>query len=131
MQFIQQLVDNKYSIFNVDMKKLPVMKNGYGFKGWINKSYDELVEQHNYKNNKWGLRLGEHENGRCVLSLDFDIYDKSSNGDCIETKILLDEYLHGVSNHKAVLMFWLIIQIVKSSKTLFHHLEEINLPNTV
>ncbi len=95
--FIKFLVENKYSIFNVSDKKAPVNRQGFGMGNWIEKSFDELCFHHNYNSKLWGMKMGEHENGRFVLSLDFDVCGKEVNGvriGCPETQKYLDEYLN-------------------------------------
>jgi hypothetical protein len=92
METIRNLVAQKYNLFNVDLSKCPVDKNGKKMKDWINKSYDELVEEHNYNSLKWGIKLGEQENGRFIGSLDFDIYNKDKNEDCELTKNRLNNF---------------------------------------
>ena len=100
--FIENLVASKFKIFNVSEGKAPINKAGYGMGGWEKKTFDELVKEHNYKCNRWGLSLGEQENGRCIMSLDFDIYSKSVNGDCEDTKALLTEYLAKCENQNGM-----------------------------
>jgi hypothetical protein len=100
--FIKGLVKDKFSIFNVDLEKCPINKAGGRMKDWINKSYRELVSMHNYNSNLWGMKLGEQENGRFIMSLDFDIYDKDTKGDCEKTKALLQIYLTSCSNHNGM-----------------------------
>ena len=65
MDFIKQLVENRYDIFNVDEKKVPMTKNGGKMAKWQLKTFDELVANHNYTSQLWGLRLGEQTNGKC------------------------------------------------------------------
>ena len=96
--FIKQLVDTKYDLFNVNIKKCPVNRQGGQMKNWINKTFEELRKQHNYNSKLWGMRLGKQENGKCILSLDFDVYNKTTNGDCENTKKILTEYLENCSS---------------------------------
>ena len=96
--FIKDLVADKFCIFNVGEDKAPINKAGWRMKGWEKKTYTELVEEHNYNCNRWGLSLGEQENGRFIMSLDFDIYDKETDGDCPNTKNLLNTYLENCAN---------------------------------
>ena len=100
--FIKGLVEDKFNIFNVDLEKCPINKAGGRMKDWINKTYRELVSMHNYNSNLWGMKLGEQENGRFIMSLDFDIYDKDTKGDCEKTKALLQIYLNSCSNHNGM-----------------------------
>ncbi len=71
---IQQLVAQKYNLFNVNIKKVPIDKNKVVMAEWQKKNYDELVKEHNYNSNLWGISLGRQENGQHIMSLDFDIY---------------------------------------------------------
>ena len=96
--FIKDLVADKFCIFNVGEDKAPINRAGWRMKGWEKKTYTELVEEHNYNCNRWGLSLGEQENGRFIMSLDFDIYDKETDGDCPNTKNLLNTYLENCAN---------------------------------
>ena len=99
---IQRLVESKFNLFNVDITKAPVKKNGKKMSNWETKSYTELVAEHNYHSNLWGLRLGQQENGKCILSLDFDKYSKKTGEDCLETKKKLDEYLLKCSSDNGI-----------------------------
>lgn len=72
MQNIKELVAQKYSLWNVGINKAPCTKYGRGMIGWIDKSYDDLVKEHNYESLLWGMKMGLHENGKRTLSLDFD-----------------------------------------------------------
>ena len=81
----------KYKLFNVNVDKAPITKKGYVMLEWELKTYNELLKEHNYNSNLWGLSLGIQENGKYILSLDFDIYLKASNSNCIETEKLLGQ----------------------------------------
>jgi hypothetical protein len=97
--FIKNLVKEKFNLFNVDMTKCPVNKGGNKMMNWINKSFTELVSNHNYNSNLWGMMMGQQENGRHILSLDFDVFDKNAeDGVCKETKELLEKYLSNCNN---------------------------------
>ena len=96
--FIKSLVTQKFDVFNVDSSKKPVNKKGNKMGEWQSKTYDELVAQHNYNSKLWGMRVGKQTNDRHILSLDFDIYDKSADGDCVKTKELLMHYLNICQN---------------------------------
>jgi hypothetical protein len=97
--FIANLVAEKFSVFNVSGKtKQPVTKNGLGLLNWQNLTFDEFKKEHNYNSNLWGMKMGLHENGRHILSLDFDIYDKPSDSSHIETEKLWNEYYSHCEN---------------------------------
>lgn len=99
MDFIKTLVEQQFHIFNVDIiSKCPVNKKGNKMWKWEKKNYEELVAEHNYKSKMWGISLGKQTNNRYILSLDFDIYLKSVDGDCSETKQLLTDYLNNCLN---------------------------------
>jgi len=99
MEVIKQLIKDKFLLFNVGDNKAPVDKRGNGMSGWINKSYDELLKEHNYNSNLWGMSLGLQQNGRRIMSLDFDVYNKKSpDGNCEITLGKLNEYLEGCLN---------------------------------
>ena len=93
MTFIETLVNEKFNLFNVGEDKIPINKAGWKMGEWETKTYNELIKEHNYNCNRWGLRVGEQENGRHILSLDFDIYQKTTGLDCLDTQALLTEYL--------------------------------------
>jgi hypothetical protein len=73
MEYIKELVSQKYSLWNVGINKAPCTQYGRGMIGWIDKTFDELVEEHNYNSKLWGMKMGLHENGKRTLSLDFDV----------------------------------------------------------
>ena len=75
-ELIHKLVSQKYNLFNVNIKKLPIDCNGINMTGWESKTYDELVKNHNYTKKLWGLRVGKQENGNFIISLDFDCCGK-------------------------------------------------------
>ena len=99
MDGIKRLVQAKFLLFNVGTNKAPVDRSGKGMTDWINKSYDELVKEHNYNSMLWGMNMGLQPNGRRILSLDFDVYDKNEDdGNCKITLGKLNEYLEGCVN---------------------------------
>lgn len=102
MSFIRDLVSDRFNLFNVDNQKCPCDRNGKRMANWNTKTYDELVSEHNYKSEKWGLSLGKQSNDRYIMSLDFDCYSKNLNGDCPATKLLLTEYLANCKNNHGI-----------------------------
>ena len=145
MEEVRNLINQGYAIFNIDETKAPVNKSGNKMNNWINLSNEELIKQHNYKSKLWGMKMGKQENGKYILSLDFDVCgkkDKEGNRvGCEETKKKLQEYEDGVDNldgmfssstkgNKNVLVDYTkspkIIEYVKelnSNKFTFHELE--------
>jgi len=98
MQTIKELVAQKYSLWNVGINKAPCTKYGRGMIGWIDKAYDDLIKEHNYESELWGMKMGKHENGKRTLSLDFDVCgDKNeSTGErmgCANTTKMLTDLL--------------------------------------
>jgi hypothetical protein len=93
---IKNLVFQKYNLFNVSSNKQPVDILGNGLTGWESKTYDELIQNHNYDKKLWGLRLGEQENGKYIISLDFDCCGKKDKEGkrigCKYTKEKFEEY---------------------------------------
>ena len=73
---ISQLVSQNYSLFNVNNKKAPVDKHGNVMAKWELLLFASLCQQHNYNSNLWGMRMGDHENGRHTSSLDFNVCGK-------------------------------------------------------
>ena len=102
MEIIKNLVADKYDLFNVDIEKCPVTKNGHKMSDWINKTHEELKNHHNYKSHLWGFKLGQQTNGKHILSLDFDIYDKKIKENQKETADKLKEYLEGCLNQNGM-----------------------------
>jgi phage/plasmid-associated DNA primase len=99
METIKKLVSEKYNLFNVNSKKMPVGKTGIPLNNWSNLSYNELINEHNYNSTFWGMRMGLQENGRYILSLDFDTCGQSINGErvgCEYTENKLREYLENI-----------------------------------
>lgn len=98
METIKSLISEGFSIMNVGENKLPVNYNGGGLTKWESLTYDELCQEHNLNVERWGLKLGQHENGRRIMSLDFDCCGKENKATgervgCEYTKKRLDEYL--------------------------------------
>ena len=94
---IKTLVDAKYSIFNISKAKQPLNRQKQKMAEWQTKSYEELLKEHDYKSNLWGMRLGLHENQKRILSLDFDICgeknkDTGERMGCPQTEAKLQEY---------------------------------------
>ena len=99
MEIIKQLIKDKFLLFNVSVEKIPLNKNSKPLDDWNNKSYDELLKEHNYNSTRWGLLLGLQANGKRIMSLDFDVYNKNSpDGNCEITLGKLNEYLEGCLN---------------------------------
>lgn len=94
---IKTLVAQRFNLFNVSEKKAPVNRFGINLEKWESLSFDELCAEHNYNINRWGMKMGLHENGRRIMSLDFDCCGaKDKTGKrmgCPITKKKLDEYL--------------------------------------
>jgi len=102
MEDIKNLISQGYAIFNIDETKAPVNKSGNKMNNWINLSNQELVKEHNHKSKLWGMKMGKQENGKHILSLDFDVCgkkDKEGNRvGCDETKKKLKEFEDGVDS---------------------------------
>lgn len=92
MDTIKDLVKERFTLFNTTQIKIP------NIKGWESISYDDSIGKHSYSSKNWGIRLGEHENGRFILSMDFDCCgdkDKETKErmGCEWTKNKLEEYI--------------------------------------
>jgi phage/plasmid-associated DNA primase len=114
----KQLVEDGYTIMNVRTKeqkkngkilaaKSPIKSSGYGMKGWEKMLHDVIVAQSNYDepyNVGFGIRLGKQENGKLILSLDFDCCKKIDGDyvDCYETLKLLGDYRELVGNEQGM-----------------------------
>jgi phage/plasmid-associated DNA primase len=97
MELIKSLVKAEFALFNVNEKKCPINGNGNGLDKWETLSVAELVKHHNYNLKLWGMRMGLQENGRRIMSLDFDCCGKSNKEKtermgCQYTKDKLNEY---------------------------------------
>jgi hypothetical protein len=97
MELIKTLVNERFYLFNVGEKKQPINIDGKGLDKWEQLSVDELVKHHNYNSQLWGMKMGLQENGRRILSLDFDCCGKSNKEKterlgCPLTKSKLKEY---------------------------------------
>lgn len=96
MSQITSLIEQGFTLFNVNEKKLPTNKRGVGLPKWQTLTADEAKQEHNYQSLLWGLRMGTHANGRRLLSLDFDCCGSTdASGErmgCDYTKGKLQEY---------------------------------------
>ena len=104
MELIKQLVSQQYCLFNVGTDKAPATRTGQKLKGWESLSYAGLCQEHNYNSSLWGMRMGLQENGRRILSLDFDVCGKpdKETGErlgCAHAQAKLDELLANYENH--------------------------------
>jgi len=144
-QFIQSILSKKFSFFNVGIDKAPVNGKGKKMGKWITMTFDELVKQHNYNSNLWGMKMGLHENGRMIMSLDFDVCGKKNiigeRIGCFHTQQKLDEYLSGIDrfdgmftsstkgnmnvliDYTNISSIYELIKILNTNKTTFHELE--------
>lgn len=144
-QFIQSLLSKKFSFFNVGIDKAPINGKGKKMGKWISMTFDELVKQHDYKNNLWGMKMGLHENGRMIMSLDFDVCGKKNvvgeRIGCSHTQQKLDEYLNNIDRFDGMFTssthgnmnvlvdytdnveIYDLIKILNTNKTTFHELE--------
>ena len=123
----KQLVEDGYTIMNVRTKetsfmgkdkegkskkitlsaKSPINSRGGGMNGWEKLPHDAIVAQSNYDEPYtvgFGIRLGKQENGKLILSLDFDCCKKIDGEyvDCYETLKLLDDYREVVGNEQGM-----------------------------
>ena len=144
-QFIKTIVSKKFSIFNVGIDKAPVNRKGKKMGKWISMSFDDLVKQHNYNHNLWGMKMGVHENGRMIMSLDFDVCGKKNSiGErigCSHTLEKLNEYINNVNRFDGMFMsstkgnmnvlidytdipsIYELIKTLNTAKTTYHELE--------
>ena len=144
-QFIKMLVSKKFSIFNVGIDKAPINAKGKKMGKWISMTYNELVKQHNYDCNLWGMKMGVQENNRMIMSLDFDVCGKKNAiGErigCSHTQEKLDEYLDNIDrfdgmftsstkgnmnvliDYTNVPEIYELIKTLNTNKTTFHELE--------
>ena len=101
MDFIKNLKVGQFSIFDVNLKKEPVDYFGSPLDGWNILPREDLYNEHDMNKTLWGMKMGQHENGRFILSLDFDICGKANKitkirMGCEFTKQKYEEYRAGV-----------------------------------
>tara|TARA_R110002126_G_scaffold291537_1_gene453489 strand:- start:1080 stop:3608 length:2529 start_codon:yes stop_codon:yes gene_type:complete len=101
---LRTLANNGYCIMNVMGKettytdkhtgetktkgeKCPSSYSTYGFTGWERAPHSELMTKISWDHNAYGFRVGEQENGKFVISLDFD-----RNDGCETCERLWNEY---------------------------------------
>ncbi len=84
---IQTFLDEGFALMNVDENKHPRMK------GWNKVSKEELSAVFDPFSSQVALRVGPQDDSAYIVSLDFDIYDKSTKADCPETSKHLKRYL--------------------------------------
>jgi hypothetical protein len=142
MERITQLIKENYSLFNIDKcSKLPIDTNNprmeggyYGITGWQRKTNEELKTYHNYKLLEWGMRLGLQENGKRIMSLDFDMCGEAVNGvrvGCKKTKEFFEEYKKRVGSEDGMYTsstkgnMNVLIDYTKS-KRIIDHIEALN-----
>jgi hypothetical protein len=75
MNEIQELTFQRFKLVNVSPEtKQPIDKWGNPLTKWEQKTADDLRGMHNYKANTcWGMIMGLQDNGRRIMSIDFDI----------------------------------------------------------
>lgn len=98
METICTLISQQFALFNVGQNKLPAKRDGNGLNSWQELPVTVLQKHHNMKSNLWGMRMGKQENGRYIMSLDFDTCGQDRTG-CDYTKRKLDEYAGIVDKH--------------------------------
>lgn len=137
MNTIKKLINERYDLFNVNVeRKNPRNKNGVGIEKWETKTYEELLETHDYSYMGYGLRTGRQTNGKYIVSLDFDCCgDKDKiTGErlgCNITKGLLKKYFdlnvekHGFFNSSTKGNYNLLIDISQCN-VLLTHIKNIN-----
>lgn len=93
MNQIQQLVKNEFAILKLKLNgKIPILEK------WTELTNEQLVKNHgDYTTLNWGLRMGLQENGKYVMSFDFDCCGKENKlgvrVPCEYTINTLQEYL--------------------------------------
>ena len=97
MEFITHLVDEKYKLFNVNDEKAPINRHGKPMGAWNDMSFEELCAEHDYQSTLWGMKLGEQPNGKHIMSLDFDLYDRKTQQTDKKTELRFENY-HSVIN---------------------------------
>jgi len=76
MELVKNLIKENYALFNIGASgkyaKAPINKQGTPMSEWETKTCEELKLEHNYNSLFWGMRMGLQENGKRIMSLDFD-----------------------------------------------------------
>ena len=100
MEIIKELITQKYDLYNIDQdSKLPVNITGNGgIKDWPNLTFNEMVQHHNMNSTLWCMRMGTQTNGKRIMSLDFDIYDKKTKSNHKPTEELNEFLRKGMNN---------------------------------
>jgi len=109
METIKSLIAQGFSLVNVNEEKHPIgnSTSGFGLDDWNKLTYAELKAEHNYKINRWGIKLGRHENERRLVCFDFDIFRKDTpDSPCPIATKAFEDYLEDVGEENADGMFW-------------------------
>ena len=61
--------------------------------------FEQLLAKHDYNSRFWGMKLGEQPNGKHIMSLDFDLYDKKTKETDKNTELRLQNY-NQIKNEK-------------------------------
>ena len=82
MDLIKLLIKENYALFNIGASgkyaKAPINKKATPMTDWEKMTCEQLKQEHNYNSLFWGMRMGLQENGKRVLSLDFDCCGKEN-----------------------------------------------------
>lgn len=82
MELVKNLIKENYALFNIGASgkyaKAPINKQGTPMSEWETKTCEELKLEHNYNSLFWGMRMGLQENGKRIMSLDFDCCGKEN-----------------------------------------------------
>ena len=95
-----ELREQGFIIINANTEtKCPVNNQGFKIPEWEKKTNEELGRFFDADADGFGIRCGIQQNGKHILSLDFDCCGKKNNGKrfgCPYTKSKLDEYLYKI-----------------------------------
>lgn len=88
-EFINYVVSNGYTIWNVTNKKMPLLPSGVS---WSKCTINDYTV--NLNSDSFGFRTGKQENGKYIIGLDFDMYVKINKEyeECKNTRILYKKF---------------------------------------
>jgi hypothetical protein len=89
-QIAQRLRQKGFSIVCCNAEKQPIGKNGFRLSDWNKKTFSELEDENMYHWDSFCIRMGQHQNKRTIICLDFDIYCEGGNHEAVKT--FLDEW---------------------------------------
>ncbi len=91
-QIATTLKNAGYSVVCCNAKKVPIGRMREPLSGWDIKSFKELCDENIDNHESYCIRMGMHENGRTIVCLDFDVYNRNTDGIHEEVQSFLDNW---------------------------------------